>query len=141
MDQQDQPASLFEMEVDSGAQTHLLAISKWSRFISIVMFCSIGLVVLGLLINAEELMDSMALLSTLGDSDTAMVVLIVMAIVLTYFIIWFFFLFKSSRLIKRGLYGKNAADLAEGFKALRISFVFSMIYSLLMILSKFSTLA
>jgi membrane protein DedA with SNARE-associated domain len=141
MDQQDQsPPSLFEMEVDTGAQTHLLAISKWSRFISIVIFCCIALVLLGLLINAEEIMQSASILSSVGDSDAAVFVIVIMVVALVFFSLWFFFLFKSSRHIKRGIYTRNSAELAEGFKALRISAVFSVIYSALTILTKFTSL-
>ena len=140
MDQQDQSPSLFEMEVDSGSQAHLLAISKWSRFIAIVGFCGIALFLIILLANADTMMESFSQLFALAGSGEAMTIIIIFLVMLTFFTVWCFFLFRSSRLIRKGLYSKSPADLAEGFKAMKTFFILSMIYSLVQIVFKLITL-
>jgi hypothetical protein len=54
---------------------------------------------------------------------------------------WLFFLFRASTLLKKGVQSRDTAQLAEGFKAMRIYFIFSFIISLLSMLSTLQSFA
>jgi hypothetical protein len=142
MDQQDQSSSLFEMEVDTGAQAQLLAIAKWARFIAMTVFIGVGLFLLLLAGNAGKMSQSFNEIYSVGvNSGEVAAMVIIILVALTIVVLWVFFLFRGARLIKRGVYTKNPADLADGFKSLKIYFIFSMILSILGILNTFSTMA
>ncbi len=139
MDQEQSP-SLFEMEMDGTAQSNLLSISKWAKFISVTGFVIGALVTLGLLVGGAELLRQMAALTSLGSTDIAGAFIIGALIVMVFLGTWIYFLFRSSTMIRRGLQSRSSSDLAEGFKAMRIYFVFSMIISVLSILGTFFTM-
>ena len=56
--EQNQDQSLFDMNMDSSTQSHLLSISKWTKFISIVGFVICGLVLLLLAVFGAKLLNS-----------------------------------------------------------------------------------
>ena len=133
MDQEQSP-SLFEMEMDGTSQNNLLSISKWAKFISVTGFVIGALMLLGLAIGGTRILEQLAALTSLGQSDIAEAFIIGVIVVMAFLGAWIYFLFRTSTLIRRGLQSRNNSDLAEGFKAMRIYFVFSMIVSLLSIL-------
>jgi hypothetical protein len=133
MDQERSP-SLFEMEMDGTAQSNLLSISKWAKFISVTGFVIGALATLGLLIGGSALLRQMAALTSFGQTDIAGAFIVGALIVMVFLGAWIYFLFRSSTMIRRGLQSRSSSDLAEGFKAMRIYFVFSVVVSLLSIL-------
>ena len=139
MDQEQSP-SLFEMEMDGTAQSNLLSIGKWTKFISVTGFVCAALVTLGLLAGGSALLRQMAALTSLGSTDIAGAFIIGALIVIIFLGTWIYFLFRSSTMIRRGLQSRSSSDLAEGFKAMRVYFIFSMIISLLSILGTIFTM-
>jgi len=136
--EQDQSSSLFEMDIDSTDQAYLLSVSKWTRMIAITGFVVCGLMLLLLAAFGSRIATLIASLSGLGQGNLAGVLIAVIIVVFAYAAIWLYFLFKSSNLLKKGLQNRNTIDLAEGFKAMRIYFVLSMIISTISILGTIS---
>ncbi len=138
--EQNQNSSIFDSGLDTTSQGHLLSVSKWTRFVSIVAFISMGILLLIVLASGPDVMKSIAALYSLGGSDILTGAIVVVVIVILIFGIWFYFLFRASSLIRRGLDSRNSAELAEGLKALRIYFTFSLVISVLSILSSLAVI-
>lgn len=138
--EQNQDQSLFDMNMDSTTQSHLLSISKWAKFISITGFVIAGIVILLLAAYGPVIVKSFSVLFSFGDADLAGVLIAIVLVMLLIFGFWLYFLFRTSSLLKRGLQNRDTAQLADGFKAMRIFFVFSFIISVLGILSALQTL-
>jgi hypothetical protein len=132
--------SLFDVSMDSTTQHHLHAISKWAKFIAITGFF-FGAVVILLLATASTLVIDQfsALLSVGGDQLTFLIVVVVIAMLIVF--IWLYFLLRASHLLKKGLDHRNSHDIAEGFKAMRIYFIISFVFSILSIISTLQTFA
>lgn len=137
---QNQDQSLFDMNMTSATQGHLLSISKWGKFISVTGFIIGALILLMFAAYGQAILKQVTALMSFGDSDVAGVLIAVVVIVCLLMGCWIFFLFKSASLLKRGLQNQNTTMLADGFKAMRIYFVFSLIMSVLSILSTLQTL-
>ena len=138
--EQDQPSSLFEMDMDNTAQANLLSISKWTRFISITGFVVGALLLLLIAVAGSRVIDQISALTAFGEGNFAGAIIAVVIIVFAFAGTWLYFLFKASSLIKRGLQNRNTDTLAQGFKAMRIYFVFSMIFSVLSILGTLTSM-
>jgi hypothetical protein len=132
--EQDQSSSLFEVDIDNTAQSHLLSISKWTKIISVTGFVIGGLLLLVFAVAGRQLIEQISSLTALGANSLAGALIAIIIIVFVFVGAWLYFLFRASSLIKRGLQNRNTDDLAQGFGAMRIYFVFSMIFSLLSIL-------
>jgi hypothetical protein len=131
---QDQSSSLFGMEMDSSIQNNLLSISKWTKFISITGICIAVLVLIAMLFGGQQILSAMASLTSLGQNNLAGALIVAAIIILAFVGTWVYFLLRASTMISRGLQSRNTNDLAEGFKAMRIYFVLSVIISTLSIL-------
>jgi hypothetical protein len=127
MEQSEQPSSLFEMEMDGNTQGDMLTISQWTRTISITAFICLVVFSIALIVSYQGLPGFSNPLLSGG--------IIVLALVVVFLTIWMFFLFKASRMIRDGIFNRDNAALAEGFRALRVFFVFSLIGSVLSAIS------
>ena len=130
-----QDQSLFDMNMDSSTQSHLLSISKWTKFISIVGFVICGLVLLLLAVYGAKITEQLSVLFSFGNSELAGALIAVVLVVLLLFGFWIYFLFKVSNLLRNGLQSRDTVLLADGFKAMRIYFIFSFVISVLSLLS------
>jgi hypothetical protein len=138
--EQNEEKSLFEMNMDSTTQSHLLSISKWTKFISVTGFIIAGLVLLLLVAYGAEIIKQFSVLFSFGNGDLAGAFIAIVLVVMLIFGFWLYFLFRASTLLKKGLQNRDTAQLADGFKAMRIYFVFSFVISTLSILSTLRTL-
>jgi hypothetical protein len=136
--EQNQDQSLFDMNMDSATQSHLLSISKWTKFISVTGFVVCGLFLLLMIAYGTAIVDQFSDVFSMGGADMAGTAGALIAIVLVVILIvglWIYFLFRASTLLKKGLQTRNTADLAGGFKAMRSYFIFSFVISVLSLLS------
>ncbi len=133
--EQTQDQSLFGMNMDSNTQSHLLAISKWTKFISITGFVVGGLFLLLFAAFGSVIIKQFSALFSFGNADLAGALIALVLVVCLLFGCWLYFLFRASSLLKSGLQNRDTAKLADGFKAMRIYFVFSFVISVLSMLS------
>ena len=82
--EQNQDQSLFDMNMDASTQSHLLSISKWTKFISVTGFVVGGIVLLLLAAYGKEILKQFSILLSFGDADFAGVLI---AIVLVAFLL------------------------------------------------------
>ncbi|MBK6825968.1 MAG: hypothetical protein IPG86_03385 [Chitinophagaceae bacterium] len=140
MDQQ-QESSLFDIQMDVDAQTSLLSISKWAKFVAITGII-IGAIVL-ILASAygPQIIQAFTSLFSIGmnqEEAGMLIAILVIAVLMVSF--WLYFLLRTSSLLNRGLESRSSAQLAAGFRSMRVYFVISFIMSLLSILSALSDL-
>jgi hypothetical protein len=122
------------MDIDAAGQNHLNTISKWGKFIAITGLILIGLVVLLLAIEYNEIINRLGDLMSI-DTKAAGVLIAIVGIFLGLFIIMLVYLLRACVLIKQGLISQNSDRIAEGFKAMKAVFTISIIFSSLAILS------
>lgn len=138
--EQQSDQSIFDMSMDSNTQDHLQTISKWTRFISITGFILVGLVLLTFAIIGASVADRLSVLFSLQDTGAAGIAIVVILVMFLFVGFWLYFLYRSSSLLKQGLQSRDAAILADGFKAMKTYFIFSFIISILTIVSALQSL-
>jgi hypothetical protein len=132
-----QPPSLFGMQADSLMQSRLDSISKWGKFISITALVIVILMGLVFFVARDQIIEGVTGVLDL-DKNLAGALIAIIAVLSLLGIAWIIFLLRACIFIKQGLLSRNSDRLAEGFKAMRIFFVLSMIISLLSILGTIS---
>ena len=136
--EENQPPSLFEMQADSTTQGHLGSISKWGKFISITGIASVALLLLVIAATGQQVIDYISAVMSLDDK-LAGILIALLVIIGGLFLAWLFFLLRACILIKQGLVSRDSERLADGFKALKIFFIISMVFSILFILGTVSS--
>jgi hypothetical protein len=129
----DQPTSLFGMQVDPLAQSRLNTIGTWARFIAVTALVITALGALLLFIAREKIMDLFGSVMSV-DTSGAGIIIGVFAFFCVFIILLFIFLLRAAILIKRGVLAKNSDTVAEGFGALKTYFILSMVILLLSLL-------
>jgi hypothetical protein len=125
--------SLLDMQVDYDGGHTLGDTVRWSRFISIVWFCVVGLLVILALILIPSGRAIFSLYSSLipGIEDmTALIVGIVLLIAAVLgFLSWM--LFRFATLTRKAMQTQDQALFNRGLNALRIYFTISGVIALL----------
>lgn len=104
---------------------HLIETSKWSKFLSILGFIGLGLMVLGaiaILVVGVSFGSFMG-----GGASGALGASMIALLYLVMAIIYFFpcyYLFKSSTGIQNGIYSNNQEQLNSGFENLKSHYKF-----------------
>ena len=123
-------AGLFNFSVDETAKGHLLETARWAKFLSIVGFVTIALLILA------GLFASMIMGSLGGTIGSGMPAGAMMAIYIVFGALYFFptyYLFKFSSLIKPALLGANQQDFNSALSYLRKAFRFIGIVTLVIL--------
>ncbi len=138
---QHQESSLFDIHMDSQAQSSLLSISKWAKFVAVTGII-IGAIVLVLAISyGPQIIQAFSALLSLGtDQEEAGVLIATLVIAVLLVSFWLYFLLRTSNLLNQGLESRSSALLAAGFRSMRVYFVISFVMSLLSIISALSEL-
>lgn len=138
-----QDESLLQMHLDYDGGHILKETVRWSRFLSIVGFVGLSLLVLifalagtALLTAFSRLTPDIAALAGLGGAVMIVIVLVVLA-VFGYVV---YMLYRFSVLTRRGIDQQDQAIFAEGMKCLKRYFFVSGILALLSLVANLLTL-
>lgn len=104
---------------------HLIAISKWSKFLSILGFIGLGLMVLGAIAILVVGVSFGSLIG--GGASGALGASMIALLYLVMAVIYFFpcyYLFKSSTGIQNGIYSNNQESFNSGFENLKSHYKF-----------------
>ncbi|MCD6017432.1 MAG: hypothetical protein K0S53_553 [Bacteroidetes bacterium] len=104
---------------------HLIETSKWSKFLSILGFIGLGLMVLGAIVI---LVVGVSFGSYMGGGASgalgaSMIALLYLVMAIVYFFPCYY-LFKSSTGIQNGIYSNNQELLNSGFESLKSHYKF-----------------
>jgi hypothetical protein len=132
--------SLFsDAPMDNSSFNSFSDISKWTRFISITGFIVVGLIMILFLSLWTQIAPKLSALYFRGSNAMA-VILLVLVIIMAIAIIWLYLLFKSSNLLKAGVFSKDVNLINEGLITMRTYFIFSAVISGLSLLSNLFSL-
>jgi hypothetical protein len=128
-------------DIDQVSQHHLLSISKWTKFIAMTGFFFGGIILLLLVTVGSIVLQQFRSMTSMGFNESASLLVAIVIVVMLVVFIWLYFLLRASMYIRKGLENRNNMELAEGFKALRIYFTISFIFSIFGILSTLQSFA
>ncbi|HEX6190918.1 MAG TPA: DUF5362 family protein [Chitinophagaceae bacterium] len=130
--------NLFNLTVDNPVKSHLGETAKWGRFLAIVGFIMLGLmIVFGLVMIASPNLTSSSDYNTYGDATPMAIERSVTAILLILFCCLYFFpclfLLRYSNKMKTALLSDDQQGLTESFRNLKLLFRFIGILTLIVL--------
>jgi hypothetical protein len=130
--------SILDLQVDQSASKNLSDAVRWAKFLSIVGFVCMGLMVIFFLALQTQISNAMAqLIPGLSTTDSFGLLLVVIIITAGIICVLMFFLFKASTLIKKGIETKNQEIFNSGLASLKAYFT---MYGILSIVGLVTTL-
>jgi hypothetical protein len=126
-------SNLFELQVDHEVSSHLSETAKWAKFLSIVGFVFIGiLVVMVLFVGTMASNLSPFGASAVVGASSFMQVFLLLAMVALYFLPCLF-LFNFSNKMLRALRNNDQVTLIAAFRQLKLCFKYIGILTLIFI--------
>lgn len=132
---QSQQSSLFELQVDQPAAENLSSAASWAKFISIVCFIGLGILIITFIAFRNSYIAAFALVLSANTSATG---IIIMTIALVFLVVGLlvFFLFKAAVLIKRGIQTSDQQTFNSGLGSLKSYFTTYGIIAILALVLK-----
>jgi hypothetical protein len=114
---------IFELKVDPETKGHLMETARWSRFLAILGYIMLGiLIIFGIgMASAKSLLSQMP--GGFGESFGMIMMVVYIALALLYFFPTYF-LFKSGRLLKSAIQTNNQEQFNLGLSYQRRMFKF-----------------
>jgi hypothetical protein len=124
-------------ELNGEIKSYLLETAKWAKFLSILGFIGLGLIVLGLLgmmaaggAALSQLENSG--LGSLGGAGMGMISLLYIALLALYFFP-IYYLYKAADGLQKGIRSGNNDDLTNGFRYFKSHYKFIGIFTIIVI--------
>jgi len=127
----DENQSILELKVDQSASRSLSDAARWARFLSIVGFVGMGLLVLCLLLLRTVISDTLTQFApkmAIGDSYGFVVAIVVIMVAIVVALMYL--LFRGATLIKRGIETKNQETFNNGLSSLKIYFAIYGVFAI-----------
>ena len=125
------------LQVDAEVRQQLNDTSRWTKFISIVMFVACGLILLFGVIAGTQLTSTFKKLggvyNVLGGFDSYIFIIIIVVVVALLAVIYYF-LFDFSRKIKTALLSESTTEFNGALKSLRTFFIITTVFAVLSLL-------
>lgn len=119
----DENQSILELQVDQSASRSLSDAARWARFLSIVGFVGMGLLVLCLLLARAAISTALTQFApTMAVDESYGIVVAIVVIMVAIVGALMYLLFRGATLIKRGIETKNQETFNNGLSSLRIYF-------------------
>lgn len=115
MEESTNNTSIFNLQIDEDGQSYLLELAKWSRFLGILGYIGLGLLVIFSLSFAYAFADNLTGLQGYWIA----VFYVLFASIYVYPV---YAIYKSGKLIKEGLYLHDQLIFNEGLKYIKNSF-------------------
>lgn len=127
--------SEMDIKVDEKVRQQLYETSKWTKFISIVIFIVCGLMLLVGVIGGTAFFSIFNRFGYgfLGDIGGAIIFVIVLIVVVTALV--YYFLFDFSRKINNALVSESVTELNAGLKSLKVFFIITTVFAILSLLN------
>lgn len=136
--EQNNPDSLFELQVDHESRNHFKEAAKWGNFIAVIYFVCFGLLLLvmllagSLLFNAARVGTDVEGFETVQPSALLVTLQIVMGISMVVFLIYGgLMLYRFASACRRGVETQDQQSFNFGLKGLRNYFIAAGIVALL----------
>jgi hypothetical protein len=128
--EQNNPDSLFELQVDHESRNHFKETTKWTNFIAIIYFICFGLLILGFMLAGSMLLnygssysgaDGAEFRTTTAANATLQMILGI--VMIAFFIYGGIMLLRFSSACRRGVETQDQMSFNFGLKALRNYFI------------------
>ena len=130
--------SILELQVDQTASKNLSDAARWAKFLSIVGFVGVALMIICILALQSRIVEALSEiipgLSTASGMALVVTTFIIVAVIVG---ILMYFLLRASILIKRGIGTRNQEVFNSGLASLKAYFT---MYGVLTILGLISTI-
>lgn len=142
MDNQQEP-TLFGLKFDDNTKAEIKSIASWSAFISYTVFGFLLFFFLVLILAGTQIAQQF---STMNETDASMasmagtLAVLIFGFFMAVLGVWFYFLFKASRLFKKAVAGSDVFSFGEGVKAMNVFFIFGIVLMVLSVLGTISNL-
>jgi uncharacterized integral membrane protein len=137
----DENQSILELQVDQSASRSLSDAARWARFLSIVGFVGLGLLILCLLLLRETIINTLPqLVPAMGLQQGygfAAAVVIIAALIVGLLM---YFLFRGATLIKRGIETRHQETFNNGLSSLKTYFTIYGVFAILGVIGNLITL-
>lgn len=134
---EDQPSSMFELQIDDAAQTYLKDTTRWTRFLSItfIVFLALMALALGMMFMFGDLMSQsfnrIPQLSALGAGTALRVIEITLFICLIALGVMTYMLLRFSNQAGKGIDQQNQVAFESGISSLKNYLVISGVFGML----------
>jgi len=130
--------SFLDLQVDQASSKNLLEAARWARFLSIIGFVCMGLLLIFFIAFQNQIANAFAQFIP-GVSNSAGFGILLAALVITaaLVVLLMFFLIRAATLIRRGIETKNQEVFNNGLASLKAYFT---MYGILSILGLITTL-
>jgi hypothetical protein len=123
--------SLFGLPVDAEATTSLNDTGRWAKFLSIVGFCFMGLMLLLVAFFGTKITGAMSGIFEFDASGTMGILIVVMILVAVIAALLLYFLFRGANNIRKGLRYNDQLIFNDGLANLRNFFIMYGILSII----------
>lgn len=138
-----QERTLFGLRFDESTKNEIKSIATWAGFIAYTVFVFLLLIFLVLIFAGTEIAQQFSALND-ADAGTARIAGTMMVLVFGFFMavfgVWFYFLFKASRLFKKAVATTDVYSFNEGVKALNVYFIIGIVFMVLSLMTGLSGL-
>ncbi len=126
-------SNLFELQIDHEVSSHLRETAKWAKFLSIVGFVGLGLILVVVLFAGSMVASysSSPLTAAFSGGGTLQIILLLVMVALYFFPCLFMFNFSSKML--RALHNNDQYTLVASFRQLKLCYKFIGILTLVLI--------
>jgi uncharacterized membrane protein YdbT with pleckstrin-like domain len=134
----DENRSILELQVDQPASKNLTDAARWAKFLSIVGFVFIGLLIIFFLAMQSAITSALAeYVPAFSASYSFGILLGVVVVAVGIICVLMIFLFRASTLIRKGIETKNQETFNNGLASLKAYFT---MYGILTIISLLGSL-
>ena len=115
--------SILELQVDQSASKNLSEAARWAKFLSIVGFVCMGLLVILFLAMQTQISNALAqYIPGLGSTGSFGMLLVIIIITAGIVCALMYFLFRGATLIRKGIETKNQEIFNNGLASLKAYF-------------------
>jgi len=129
----DDNQSILDLQIDQSASRSLSDAARWARFLAIVGFIGLGLLILCLLLLRGEIIGALSELAppTIGVSESYGFVVAIIVIAALVVGLLMYFLLRGATLIRRGIETRNQETFNNGLSSLRAYFTAYGVFAIL----------
>jgi uncharacterized membrane protein YdbT with pleckstrin-like domain len=128
----DENQSILELQVDQSASRSLSDAARWARFLSIVGFVGMGLLILCLLLARAAISNTLTQFApTMALEESYGFVVAIVVILAAFLGVLMYLLFRGATLIKRGIETKSQETFNNGLASLKIYFAIYGVFAIL----------
>jgi hypothetical protein len=128
----DENQSILDLQVDQSSSRSLSDVARWARFLAIVGFVGVGLLILCLLLLRGAISNALSELApTIGIADSYGLVVAVLVLAASIVGLLMYFLFRGATLIRKGIETRNQETFNNGLSALRTYFSIYGVFAIL----------